>query len=279
MLPKGFFARRITGFQGKSAPFMSDRAAAKMVVAMERRSWLAAAGCVAVGLLIPLAGLAQTGVVRGASPVPADVTAADRSGGTLDVPPRLTAPPPAAAVPAPAAGSEPPDLPGANPGGPDAANGDAAASKLPYLGIEVQYIVSNDTPGREVRGLEVVGVDPASPAEQAGLHGRGQLTRLGASGATAGALMAPLDLIIMPLLKKAGDLGEDGDLIIAIDDNRVDTESDLKNALAALKAGDVIYLTVVRQHQDGAHETLKLPVRLAPPRLSARDAGGISPPA
>ena len=67
---------------------------------MGRRGWLAALGSIAVGLFIPLAGLAQTGVVRNASPVPADVTAADRSGGTLDVPPRIIAPPPAAAEPA-----------------------------------------------------------------------------------------------------------------------------------------------------------------------------------
>jgi len=169
----------------------------------------------------------------------------------------------------------PPDLSGVNPAWPEPANADAAAAKLPYLGISVQYIVSNDTRGPEVRGLEVVGVDPASPAEQAGLRGRGQLTKLGASGATAGALMAPLDLIIMPLLKRAGDLGEDGDLIIAIDDNRVEAEGDLRNALAALKPGDVIYLTLVRQHQGGLHETLKLPVRLGAPRLSARDVAAM----
>ena len=238
-----------------------------------------------MGLFGPLAGMAQTGVVRTAPWVPIDVTAADQSGGTLEVPPRISAPPP---VPADStAVAEPPqpaDLPGVAPAdlysatGPGAANADATAGKLPYLGLAVQYIVSNDTPGREIHGLEVVGVDPASPAEQAGLHGRGQLTKLGATGATAGALMAPLDLIIMPLLKKAGDLGEDGDLIIAIDDNRVEGESDLKHALATLKPGDVIYFTLVRQHQGGAHETLKLPVHLAAPRVSARDPGRLSVP-
>jgi hypothetical protein len=227
--------------------------------------------------------LAQTGVVRSAQSAPANVTAGDQSSGTLDVSPRIAAPPPVSASTPAAEPPLPADMPGVAPadlyGAPEPDAGDADAGKLPYLGIAVQYIVSNDTPGREVHGLEVVGVDPASPAEQAGLHGRGQLTKLGASGATAGALFAPLDLIIMPLLKRAGDLGEDGDLIIAIDDNRVESESDLKNALAALKPGDVIYLTLVRQHQGGAHETLKLPVRLAPPRLSARDDGGMFAPA
>lgn len=194
----------------------------------------------------------------------------------------MIAPPPAnresapVALPSASSGTNGPPAP--NPSGADAASlaplpaGDEGAGKLPYLGISVQYIVSNDVPGREVRGLEVVAVDPSSPAEQAGLRGRGQATKLGASGATAGALMAPLDLIIMPLLKKAGDLGADGDLIIAIDDNRVEAENDLKNALAALKPGDVIYLTLVRQHRGDPPQTLKVPIRLGAPRLSAREA-------
>ncbi len=138
--------------------------------------------------------------------------------------------------------------------------------RLPYLGLAVQYIESNDVPGKEVRGLEVVGVDPNSPAEAGGIRARGRLTKLGASGATAGALMPPLDLVVMPLLKKAGKLGADGDLIIAIDDNRVEAEDDLKTALQTLRPGDVIYLTVVRPHLDGMHETLKLPVKLGVPR-------------
>jgi hypothetical protein len=244
---------------------------------MRRRGWLAAVSCFAAGLLVPFAipliGWAQTGVVRQFQSAPSDMTSTDRSDATLEVP-RIAAPAPVSAgtpvpktsVSADEAALEPPDLSGT-----DHPDSDATAGKLPYLGIAVQYIVSNDTPGHEVQGLEVVAVDPASPAERAGLHGRGQLTKLGASGATAGALFAPLDLIIMPLLKKAGDLGEDGDLIIAIDDNRVGSESDLKDAVTALKPGDIIYFTLVRQHQGGSHETLKLPIRLAPPRLSARD--------
>ena len=51
-----------------------------------------------------------------------------------------------------------------------------------------------------------------------------------------------------------------------LDDSRVEAESDLEDALGSLKPGDVVYLTVVRQHQDNKHETLKLPVRLGPPR-------------
>jgi S1-C subfamily serine protease len=143
---------------------------------------------------------------------------------------------------------------------------------LPYLGASIQYIESDEVPGKQVRGLEIVSVDPNSPAEQAGLHGRGSLTKIGATGATAGALMPPLDLIVMPLLKKAGKLGDDGDLIIAIDDNRVNSENDLRTVLESLKPGDTIYFTIVRQHQDSHHETLKIPVKLG--ANSAQAANG-----
>jgi len=221
--------------------------------------------------------LAQEGIVRMPPPqAQVSLSGADQAG-TLDVPPRFGSSPPAAPAPSivpPAASNssaETPNSPESAPADAGAASPELSEGRLPYLGIGVQYIVSDNTPGREVRGLEVVEVDPASPAEHAGLHGRGQMTNLGASGATAGALMAPLDLIITPLLKKAGDLGENGDLIVAIDDNRIQGENDLRNALASLKPGDVIYLTLVRQHKDGSHETLKLPVRLAAPRLSVRD--------
>jgi C-terminal processing protease CtpA/Prc len=195
---------------------------------------------------------------------------AQRSGGTLEVPPRIII------APAP---SKPPTEPAAqpSPAGEHAAplSADDSArptAALPYLGASVQYIESNDTPGAEVHGLEVVSVDPNSPAEQAGLRGQGQLTKIGASGATAGAMMAPLDLIIMPLLKKAGKLGADGDLIVAIDDNRVADASALETALEALKSGDMIYLTIIRLHQDGQHETLKLPIKLGAPRDLSRNA-------
>jgi hypothetical protein len=136
---------------------------------------------------------------------------------------------------------------------------------LPYLGISVQRIESHSTPGRDIDGLEIVSVDPGSPAERAGLKARGGMTKLGASGATAGTLMAPLNIALMPLLKKTGQLGQPGDLIVAIDDRRVMGEADLETALGDSKPGDTIYLTVVRLASDGAHKTIKIPVKLGNP--------------
>jgi PDZ domain-containing protein len=139
-------------------------------------------------------------------------------------------------------------------------------SALPYLGISVQRIDSHSTPGHDIEGLEIVSIDPNSPAERAGLKSRGGMTRLGASGATAGALMAPLDIALMPLLKKTGQLGQPGDLIVAIDDRRVIGEADLETALNDSKPGDTIYLTVVRLASNGTRRTMKLPVKLGEPR-------------
>jgi hypothetical protein len=144
-------------------------------------------------------------------------------------------------------------------------NSNDSQPPLPYLGVSVQRIESHSTPGRDIDGLEIVSIDPDSPAERAGLKGRGGMTKLGASGATAGALMAPLDIALMPLLKKTGQLGQTGDLIVAIDDRRVTGEADLETALGDSKPGDTIYLTVVRLASDGVRKTIKIPVKLGNP--------------
>ena len=154
-------------------------------------------------------------------------------------------------------------------------NGSAAANqKRPYLGASLQYIYSDDTPGRVVQGLEVVSVDAKSPAERAGLHGRGAMTKMGATGATASVLAPPLDLVLMPLLRRAGSLGATGDLIIAIDDQPVQSDKDLGNALAPLKPGDTVYFTLVRSMPDNSHKTYKIPVKLADPSEAVTDASG-----
>jgi S1-C subfamily serine protease len=189
----------------------------------------------------------------------------------LEVPPRIARPAPLSDIDNDRTGAEGASAATNN----DAAtagadhNSSASSDSMPYLGLSVQYIMTEGPDGREVHGLEVVGVDPNSPAEEAGFRAQGSPTKLGASGATAGALMPPLDLIVMPLLKKAGDLGQTGDLIVAIDDNRVSAPDDLRTVLETLKPGDVIYFTLVRLKQNASPETLKLPVKLGAPRDAA----------
>ena len=186
---------------------------------------------------------------------------------TLVIPP--TAPPPAQpsaaaprapeqTAPEPDIGSDnaplPADLPAPENNGP-----------RPYLGISVLYTVSMRD-GQQVSGLEVMDVDADSPASRAGLKARTPMTTIGASGATAGELLGPLDAALKPLLAKSGQLGEDGDLIVAIDDHRVTSDSDLPDHLSRLHSGDIIYLTVLRQQRGGSYKAVKLPVTLGFPK-------------
>jgi hypothetical protein len=135
----------------------------------------------------------------------------------------------------------------------------------PYLGISVLYTVSTRD-GQKVSGLEVMDVDADSPALRAGLKSRTPMSTIGASGATVGELLGPLDAAMRPLLAKSGQLGEDGDLIVAIDDHRVTADSDLPDHLSRLHPGDIIYLTVLRQQRGGSYKAVKLPVTLGFPK-------------
>lgn len=188
---------------------------------------------------------------------------------TLEIAPRM--PPPAATAPTPdlPAGAAVPS-PG-DTGLPQPAAG-AASTARPYLGIAVQTIYANDRPNGLVNGLEVVSVDPGSPAAAAGLLGRTKMTSVGETGATASSLIAPLNLFVMPLLKKSGSLGRGGDLIVAIDDHRVTNDFDLEAELSSLKPGDLIYLTIVRAQADGSQKTLKVPIKLGDSTRAAQAA-------
>jgi len=55
------------------------------------------------------------------------------------------------------------------------------------------------------------------------------MTTIGASGATAGELLGPLDAALKPLLAKSGQLGEDGDLIVAMDGQPVQDEVQVRS--------------------------------------------------
>jgi PDZ domain len=196
---------------------------------------------------------------------------------TLEIAPRVVAPPPSPAA-APSPVSPNPDVDDAvsdaTGTADDAAHQEDLKKELaneranlpsqnrPYLGLAAQYIVTHDPPWKTVQGLEVVSVDSGSPAELAGLKGRGQMTSVGETGATASNLMAPLNLIVMPLLKKSGSLGSSGDLIVAIDDQRVEKPDALKDALDTAKPGDTLYLTIVRAGGDSKKGTVKVPVKL-----------------
>jgi hypothetical protein len=188
---------------------------------------------------------------------------AQSSDQTLEIAPRYAPPAPSEPAAPPANANAPDTTAPATEENPDATPTTAAANRdRPYLGMTVQAIYANDQPGKLITGLEVVSVDPGGPAARAGLHGRTKMSSLGETGATAGALLPPLDIVMMPLLKRAGSLGHGGDLIIAIDGKRVRDNLDLQTALASLKPGDTIYFTIVRTMPDHSRKTLQLPVKL-----------------
>jgi len=159
-------------------------------------------------------------------------------------------------------------------------NGDSSRPHVrPYLGITVQY-VTKCYQGGEEHGLEVLTIDPNSPAAQAGLQARSGMTAVGAAVETLSGILPGGSILASKALSTTGAMGQGGDLIVAVDDKRVRDQSDLENAMARLKPGDTMYLTVIRpdgSDERAPHRTLKIAVRVgavgepianaAPPRV------------
>ncbi|HUA33902.1 MAG TPA: PDZ domain-containing protein [Candidatus Binataceae bacterium] len=131
----------------------------------------------------------------------------------------------------------------------------------PLLGITAKY-TTMCYKGSEEHGLEVLTVDPNSPAQKAGLRPPTDATGTGAAAATIAGMVPIFGTLTQHLLEKNGDLGEGGDLIVAIDDRRVRSQEDLDYAMSQLKPGDTMYLTVIRPLPGGNHQTEKIAVTL-----------------
>ncbi len=142
----------------------------------------------------------------------------------------------------------------------------------PYLGITV-----NETTkcylGMEEHGLEILTVDPNSPAAAAGVHGSSGANALGATASTALSLVPLVGTLVTSQLAKRGDLGMAGDLIVAVDDHRVRTEQDLDDEISKLKPGDTMYLTVIRELPGGGHTTKKIEVHVGQVGQPVANAG------
>jgi len=131
----------------------------------------------------------------------------------------------------------------------------------PYLGITVQY-VSKCYNGGEEHGLEVLTIDPNSPAAQAGLQARSGMTAIGAAVSTLTGILPGGSILSSKALATSGAMGQGGDLIIAVDGNRVRDQTDLENAMSRLKPGDTMYLTVIRPNGTDEH-THSPPIQIA----------------
>jgi S1-C subfamily serine protease len=131
----------------------------------------------------------------------------------------------------------------------------------PYLGISVEYS-THCYAGAEEHGFEVMNVYPGSPAARAGIHARTSSTPMGDLGALGSILFLPVSVITMPLLRRSGALGMDGDLIVAVDDQRVRSKGELVTMLHHLKPGDTTYITVIRPIPGGSHKTMRIALHI-----------------
>ena len=131
----------------------------------------------------------------------------------------------------------------------------------PYLGITVQYVSKCYNNG-ELHGLEVLTIDPNSPASQAGLQARSGMSGVGAAVTTLTGILPFGAALTNKALATSGAMGQGGDLIIAVDGQRVRDQSDLESAMSQLKPGDTMYLTVIRPNGTDEH-THQPPIQIA----------------
>lgn len=114
--------------------------------------------------------------------------------------------------------------------------------------------------GAEEHGLEVTQVDPDGPAVQAGIKKRSD-EGLAGVGAAAQALLGPLGMVFMPLQERA-ELARSGDLIVKVDDVRIHSEREFHHELGKLKPGDLVYITMLRPLPSGAHQTVRVAIKV-----------------
>jgi hypothetical protein len=128
---------------------------------------------------------------------------------------------------------------------------------LQLLGIEAED-GSDRFEGQDVYGAEILKVRPSSPGALAGLQSRRAAINTVLRVVTlAGTLAFPPVGIACVVVLETG-VGDWHDLIIGVDGERVEDVSDLETALEQAKAGDVVYLTVLREDK-----RLQVPVTLA----------------
>lgn len=128
------------------------------------------------------------------------------------------------------------------------------------LGITVNY-TNYCFKGAEEHGLEITSIDSNSPAERAGLKATGDKGGVISAAETASAFLGPIQMLTNGLFEKAAQ-GNRGDLIVAIDDQRVRSQADLDDAMAKARPGDSLYFTVIRPLPGGDHKTMKIAVNV-----------------
>ena len=128
------------------------------------------------------------------------------------------------------------------------------------LGVELQEGARRGKNGREIDGLLVVALQPGSPAEVAGLQAGHRAAHDVLEGAAvAASLVFPPAVLAVPVIETI-QLGENYDLIIGVDGNRVTNFMDFQDQLREAQPGETVYLNILR-----SGKRLQVPVEMPQP--------------
>ena len=127
------------------------------------------------------------------------------------------------------------------------------------LGVELEEGARRGRNGHEVDGLLVVALQPGSPADRAGVQAGHRAAHDVVEGAAvAASLVFPPAVLAVPVIETM-QLGENYDLIIGVDGNRVTNFMDFQDQLRDALPGETVYLNILRNGK-----RLQVPVTMPP---------------
>jgi len=134
------------------------------------------------------------------------------------------------------------------------------ASYLPLFRIHVFEGRGELASGQQLSGLSVTSVERPGPGEEAGLRAEHVRRLRAATEVGAGVLLVGAILLFPPGVLGVALIPEMGsskayDVIVAVDAERTRNINELENSLRKVKAGEIIYVTIIR---DGRREQLRV---------------------
>jgi len=136
----------------------------------------------------------------------------------------------------------------------------AQSSYLPLIGIHVFEGPGKLASGQPLSGISVISVDRPGPGDNAGLRAQHvrvlrAATEVGLGVVCVGAtLIFPPAILGVPLIQQM-DSATAYDVIVAVDAERTRNIIELEDSLRKVKAGETIYVTIIR---DGQREQLRV---------------------
>lgn len=114
------------------------------------------------------------------------------------------------------------------------------------IGLELREARRTLASGEAADGLLILKVIQGSPAAMAGLHGYHQAIHSALTGAAiAAAMVFPPAILAVPVVVNA-QVGENYDLIIGVDGDRVTNFLDFEDRMRDVRGGELVYFSVVR---------------------------------